>query len=66
MQLTRRSAARLASLAAFSSLALAGCNHSATTDNNSSMASLPGGDPGTVATLTTPKGATLSVTGAGV
>ncbi len=59
MQLTRRGAARLTSLAVLSTLALAGCNHSATTDGGS--ITNPTGGGGAVATLTTPKGATLSI-----
>jgi hypothetical protein len=58
MQLTRRSAARLTSLAALSGLALAGCNHPATNDITSVTS---GGSGSTVATLTTPKGSTLTV-----
>ena len=57
MQLTPRSAARLASLAVLSSV-LAGCGHSGSAGGGT--AALPGGD-GPVATLTTPKGATLTV-----
>ena len=60
MQLTRRGAARLTSLAAFSSLALAGCNHAADGGGGGSMTS-PTGGTGAVATITTPKGSTLSI-----
>lgn len=60
MQLTRRGAARLTSLAVLSSLALAGCNHSGTTDSGSGTGS--GDGSGTVATITTPKNNTLSIT----
>ena len=60
MQLTRRGAARLTSLAVLSSLALAGCNHSATNDAGGSITS-PTGSSGAVATLTTPKSNTLSI-----
>ncbi len=59
MQLTRRGAARLTSLAVLSSLTLAGCNHSQTTDGGSVTS--PTGGGGAVATITTPKGATLSI-----
>ena len=59
MQLTRRSAARLTSLAVFSSLALAGCNHPATTGDSSVTS--PSGGSGPVATITTPKGSNLSI-----
>jgi len=59
MQLTRRGAARLTSLAVLSSLTLAGCNHSQTTDSGSVTS--PTGGGGAVATITTPKGATLSI-----
>ena len=58
MQLTRRSAARLTSLAALSGLALAGCSHPGSTDTTSVTGSSNGGP---VATLTTPKGSTLTV-----
>ena len=60
MQLTRRGAARLTSLAVLSSLTLAGCNHSSTTDSGGSLTS-PTGGTGAVATITTPKGNTLSI-----
>ena len=60
MQLTRRGAARLTSLAVLSSLTLAGCNHSATTDGGGSISS-PTGSSGSVATITTPKGNNLSI-----
>ena len=59
MQLTRRSAARLAPLAVLSCFVLAGCGHTET--GGSSSAAIPGGD-GPVATITTPKGSTLTVT----
>lgn len=59
MQLTRRGAARLTSLAVLSSLTLAGCNHSATTDGGSITS--PTGSTGAVATITTPKKNTLSI-----
>ncbi|MGI4789533.1 MAG: peptidyl-prolyl cis-trans isomerase [Janthinobacterium lividum] len=68
MQLTRRRAARLTSLAVLSSLAvvplvLTGCNHAATNDSGSGGNSITtsGGDSGPVATLTTPKGSTLTL-----
>jgi len=57
MQLTRRSAARLSSLAVLSCFALAGCNHS----GGSSLNPFSSGDTA-VATLTTPKGASLTIT----
>jgi len=60
MQLTRRGAARLTSLAVLSSLTLAGCNHSAATNDSGSISS-PTGGAGAAATITTPKGATLSI-----
>ena len=59
MQLTRRGAARLTSLAVFSSFALAGCNHSQTTGDSSVTS--PTGGSGPVATITTPKGSNLSI-----
>jgi len=59
MQMTRRSAARLSSLAVLS-FALAGCNH---TDSGPGGSFSPSGQSGAaVATLTTPKNATLTVT----
>ncbi len=58
MQLTRRSAARLSSLAALT-LALAGCNHS--DSGGGSLNPFSHGDAA-VATLTTPKNATLTIT----
>lgn len=58
MQLTRRSAARLTTLAALSGIALAGCNHPGTTDSTSVSS---GGGTGAVATLTTPKGTALTI-----
>ncbi len=61
MQLTRRGAARLTSLAVLSSLTLAGCNHPSTTDGGGTITS-PTGGSGAVATITTPKGSTLSIT----
>ena len=61
MQLTRRGAARLTSLAVLSTLTLAGCNHSGTTDGGGSITG-PTGGTGSVATITTPKGSTLSIT----
>ena len=60
MQLTRRGAARLTSLAVLTSLTLAGCNHAGTTDGGGGSLTSPGGG-GPVATITTPKGATLSL-----
>jgi hypothetical protein len=67
MQLTRRHAARLTSLAVLSSfavvpLALTGCNHAGTTDSSGNSISTDSGDSGPVATLTTPKGSTLTLT----
>ena len=65
MQLTRRGAARLASLAVLSTLALAGCNHSGTGDSAASSNDVlppPNAGSGSVATITTPKGASLSLT----
>jgi len=59
MQLTRRGAARLTSLAVLSSFALAGCNHSGTTASGSGTGSGDAG--GAVATITTPKNNTLSL-----
>lgn len=59
MQLTRRGAARLTSLAVLSSLTLAGCNHSQTTDSGSPAS--PTGGGGAVATIRTPKGSALSI-----
>lgn len=59
MQLTRRGAARLTSLAVLSSLTLAGCNHSTATDTGSLTG--PTGSTGSVATITTPKNNTLSI-----
>ena len=59
MQLTRRSAARLSSLAALSCIALAGCNRSG------GGSFIPGGGSSSdaaVASLTTPKGTTLTIT----
>ena len=69
MQLTRRRASRLTSLAVLSSfalvpIALTGCNHTGTTDSGSSggnSITASGGDAGPVATLTTPKGNTLTL-----
>lgn len=61
MQLTRRGAARLTSLAVLSSLALAGCNHSAATDGGGGSITGPTGSSGSVATITTPKGSNLSI-----
>jgi len=68
MQPTRRGAARLAPLAVFSSLAfsvfaLTGCHHSGA-DANTNGGGTPGasaGPDGAAATLTTPKGSTLSI-----
>jgi hypothetical protein len=63
-----RHAGRLASLAVLSSLAavplvLSGCNHSGTTDTGGGNSiSTTGGEAGPVATLTTPKGSTLTLT----
>lgn len=59
MQLTRRGAARLTSLAVLSSLTLAGCNHSQTTDTGSLAG--PTGGSGAVATITTPKNNTVTI-----
>ena len=59
MQLTRRSAARLSSLAAVSCLALAGCNHS---DAGGGSLGPAANNETAVATLTTPKNATLTIT----
>ena len=67
MQLTRRRAARLTSLAVLSSLAaaslaLTGCNHAGTSDGSGgSSVSASGGDAGPAATLTTPKGSTITL-----
>ena len=66
MQLTRRRAARLTSLAVLSSLAavplaLSGCGHSGTTDSSGNTVSSDPASSGPVATLTTPKGSTLSL-----
>ena len=61
MQLTRRGAARLTSLAVFSSLTLAGCNHSQTTDGGGGLFSSATSGSGNVATITTPKGSNLSI-----
>ncbi len=60
MQLTRRGAARLTSLAVLSSLTLAGCTHPQTTTDGGSITS-PTGAEGAVATITTPKGSNLSL-----
>lgn len=60
MQLTRRSAARLTSLAVLSALALAGCNHTGGPDTSLSTPAA-GGQAGAAATITTPKGATLTL-----
>ena len=67
MQLTRRRAARLTSLAVLSSFAvvplvLTGCNHGAANDGGGNSLTAPGGDAGPVATVTTPKGSTLTLT----
>ena len=59
MQLTRRRAAHLSSLAALSCLALAGCNNS--DGSGGTLNPFNHGDAA-VATLTTPKNATLSIT----
>lgn len=59
MQLTRRGAARLTPLAILSTLALAGCNHSGTSDTGTFTAA-SGGSP--MATVKTPKGNTLTIT----
>ena len=60
MQLTRRSAARLTSLAVFSGLALAGCHPSG---NDITVPGAPPGAPaGAAATITTPKNNTITVT----
>lgn len=66
MQLTRRHAARLTSLAVLSSLAatsvaLSGCNHAGTTDSSGNTASSDPASSGPVATLTTPKKNTLTL-----
>ncbi len=66
MQLTRRRAARLTSLAVLSSLAavplvLSGCNHAGTTDSGGNSIATGGSDSGPVATVTTPKGSTLTL-----
>ncbi len=63
-----RQARRLASLAVLSSFAavplvLTGCNHSGTADaGGGNSISTTGGEAGPVATLTTPKGSTLTLT----
>jgi hypothetical protein len=67
MQLTRRHAARLTSLAVLSSFAvvplvLTGCNHAGTADSTGNSISTDSGDSGPVATVTTPKGSTLTLT----
>ena len=67
MQLTRRRAARLTSLAVLSSLAavplaLTGCNHAGSSDGSGSSTTFSSGsDAAPVATVTTPKGSTLSL-----
>ena len=67
MQPTRRGAARLAPLAVFSSLAFSvfaftGCNHSGADGNpGSGTSGVAAGPDGTAATLTTPKGAALTI-----
>ena len=67
MQLTRRRAARLTSLAVLSSFAvvplvLTGCNHGAAGDGGSGNSIISsGGAAGPVATVTTPKGSTLTL-----
>ncbi len=61
MQLTRRGAARLTSLAVLSTLTLAGCNHSATDGGGGGSITSPTGSTGAVATITTPKSNTLSI-----
>jgi len=58
MYLTRRRAAQLSSLAALTCIVLTGCNR---TDNGSSL-NLLSHDDAVVATLTTPKGASLTIT----
>ena len=65
MQLTRRRAAGLTSLAVLSSLAivplaLTGCNHGGTGDGGSNSVAASG-DTGPVATVTTPKGTALTL-----
>ena len=67
MQLTRNRAARLTSLAVLSALAaaplaLSGCNRSTTADTGGNSLVTSGGDAGPVATVTTPKGTTLTLT----
>ncbi len=66
MQPLRRRTARLASLAVLSSLAavpltLTGCNNAASSAGGGNTISTTGADAGPVATLTTPKGSTLTV-----
>jgi len=61
MQLTRCGAAQLTSLAVFSALALAGCNHTETPGTGSGITTPSGDQSRAVATLTTPKGATLTL-----
>ena len=67
MQSTRRRGARLTSLAVLSSLAivplvLTGCNHGGSSDSSGNSITSSGGDSGPVATVTTPKGNTLTLT----
>ncbi len=67
MQLTRRHAARLTSLAVLSSLAavplaLSGCDRAGNTSSGGNLVSTDSSDSGPVATVTTPKGNTLTLT----
>lgn len=62
MQLTRRGAARLASVAVLSTFALAGCNHPGAGDPGTNLLPASGVGTGSVASVTTPKGTTLSIT----
>ena len=67
MQLTRRHAARLASLAVLSSFAavplvLSGCDRASSSGTGGNSILTSSGESGPVATVTTPKGSTLTLT----